>query len=83
MQNMPGNDHVQLHVNFSKNVQTLPKKSHAYLQCVHNNCAKFEECQSKGVSGIPHSKSWMHFVQPGQKINKRPRGHIAHLSHIG
>jgi hypothetical protein len=32
------------------------KKSHAHLQCVHNNCARFEECQLKGVGGVDYTK---------------------------
>jgi hypothetical protein len=28
------------------------KKSHAHLQCVHINRARFEECQPKGVGGV-------------------------------
>jgi hypothetical protein len=32
------------------------KKSHAHLQCVHNNCARFEECQPKGVKGVDYTK---------------------------
>jgi hypothetical protein len=32
------------------------KKSHAHLQCVHNNCAKFDECQFKSVGGVDYTK---------------------------
>jgi putative component of membrane protein insertase Oxa1/YidC/SpoIIIJ protein YidD len=32
------------------------KKSHAHLQCVHVNCARFEECQPKGVGGFDYTK---------------------------
>jgi hypothetical protein len=32
------------------------KKSHAHLQCVYNNCARFEECQLKGVGGDDYIK---------------------------
>ena len=32
------------------------KKSHAHLQCVHNNCARFEECQPKAVGGVDYTK---------------------------
>jgi hypothetical protein len=32
------------------------KKSHAHLQCVHNNYARFEECQLKGVGGVDYTK---------------------------
>jgi hypothetical protein len=28
------------------------KKSDAHLQCVDNNCAKFEECQPKDARGV-------------------------------
>jgi hypothetical protein len=45
-----------MYVNFSKNIRILPKKSHAHLQCVHNNCARFEECQLKGVGGVDYTK---------------------------
>jgi hypothetical protein len=31
-------------------------KSHAHLQCVHNNCARLEECQPKGVKGVDYTK---------------------------
>jgi hypothetical protein len=51
------NDSVQLHGNFSKNVRIhTSKKSHAYLQCVHNNYARFEECQLKGAGGVDYTK---------------------------
>jgi hypothetical protein len=40
-------DKIQLHVNFSNTVRTP-----AHLQCVHNNHAKFEECQPKNVRGL-------------------------------
>jgi hypothetical protein len=40
---------------FSKNV-TLFRKLHSHLQCVHNNCARFEECQPKGVRGLDYTK---------------------------
>jgi hypothetical protein len=32
------------------------KKSHAHLQCVHNNSARLEECQLKGVGGVDYTK---------------------------
>jgi hypothetical protein len=32
------------------------QKSHAHLQCVHNNCARFEESQRKGVRGADYTK---------------------------
>jgi hypothetical protein len=32
------------------------KKSHAHLQRVHNSCARFEECQLKGVGGDDYTK---------------------------
>jgi hypothetical protein len=32
------------------------KKSHAHLQCVYNKCARFEECQPKGVGGVHYTK---------------------------
>ena len=32
------------------------KKSHAHLQCVHNNCARFEECQPNRVGGVDYTK---------------------------
>jgi hypothetical protein len=54
-QNMLENDKVQLQVNFSKSPRTL-LKSHAYLQCVNNNCAKLEECLPKGVRGVDYTK---------------------------
>jgi hypothetical protein len=30
--------------------------SNAHHQCVYNNCAKFEECQHKGVRGVDYTK---------------------------
>jgi hypothetical protein len=35
------NDKVQLHGNFSKKSPNTSKKSHAHLQCVYNNYARF------------------------------------------
>jgi hypothetical protein len=32
------------------------KKSHAHLQCVHNNCAKFGECHPKSMLGVDYIK---------------------------
>jgi hypothetical protein len=32
------------------------KKSHAHLQYVHNNYARFEERQLKGVGGVDYTK---------------------------
>jgi phenolic acid decarboxylase len=52
------NDQVQLYVNFSKNYRTLPK-SHMHIFDVsiyNNNCARFEECQLKGVRGVDYTK---------------------------
>jgi hypothetical protein len=43
------NDKVQLHVNLTKIVRKLPQKSHAHLQCVHNGCVKFIECQQRSL----------------------------------
>ena len=42
---------------FFEKCPNTPKKSHAHLQCVHNNCARLEECQ-KNVRILP--KSHMH-----------------------
>jgi hypothetical protein len=47
---------VQLHVNFRKQYMYTSKKSPAHLQCVPNNCARFEECQPKGVRGVDYTK---------------------------
>jgi hypothetical protein len=33
---------------FFQLVPVIFQKSNAYLQCVHNNCARFEECQANG-----------------------------------
>jgi hypothetical protein len=50
------NDSVQLNdkiiIHFSKKCPNTSKTSHVHLQCVHNNCAKFEESQFKGVRGV-------------------------------
>jgi hypothetical protein len=32
------------------------KKTQAHLQRVHNNCAKFGECQPKAVRGVDYTK---------------------------
>jgi hypothetical protein len=32
------------------------KESHAHLKSVHNNCARFEECQLKGARGVDYTK---------------------------
>jgi hypothetical protein len=32
------------------------EKSHAHLQCVYNNYARFDECQLKGVGGDDYTK---------------------------
>jgi hypothetical protein len=78
------NEYLQLHINFSKNVQTLPK-SHMHIFNVSiTKCAKFEECQPKDVRGllnytkqVPFMKtsawhtpfiSQIHFVQPVAKL---------------
>jgi hypothetical protein len=37
---------------FFKKCLKTSKKSHAHLQCVHNNCARLEECQPKGVKEL-------------------------------
>jgi hypothetical protein len=41
---------------FLKTVPTTSRKSHAHLQCVHTNCARFEECQLKGLGGDDYAK---------------------------
>jgi hypothetical protein len=41
---------------FLEKCPNTSKKSHAHFQFVHNNCAMFEECQSKGVGGVDHTK---------------------------
>jgi hypothetical protein len=40
---------------FFENCPNTSKKSHAHLQCVHNNCARLEECQLKGVGGVDYT----------------------------
>jgi hypothetical protein len=40
---------------FFEKCPNTSKESHAYLQCVHNNCARFEECQPKGMGGINYT----------------------------
>jgi hypothetical protein len=44
-------DQVQRHVNFRKMSECFQK-----VACVHNNCARFEECQCKGVRGVDYTK---------------------------
>jgi hypothetical protein len=41
---------------FFEKCPNTSKKSHAHLQCVHDNCASFEECQLKGVGGVDYKK---------------------------
>jgi hypothetical protein len=41
---------------FFEKCPNTSKKSHAHLQYVHNNCARFEECQLKGVGGVDYTK---------------------------
>jgi hypothetical protein len=41
---------------FFEKYPNTSKKSHAHLQCVHKNCARFEECQLKGVGGVDYTK---------------------------
>ena len=36
-------------------VSNTSKMSHAHFQCVHNNYARFEEWQSKGVKGVDYT----------------------------
>jgi hypothetical protein len=45
--NADKNDHP--HENCSKMSEHFQNMSHAQLQCVGNNCAKFVECKLKGV----------------------------------
>jgi hypothetical protein len=42
---------------FFEKCPNTSKKSQAHLQCVHNKCAKFGECQSRGVRGVDSTKS--------------------------
>jgi hypothetical protein len=44
---------------FFEKCPNTSKKSHAHLQCVHNNCSRFEECQLKGVPENP--QEWISF----------------------
>jgi hypothetical protein len=37
---------------FFKKCPNTSKKLHAHLSCVHNNCARLEECQPKGVGEV-------------------------------
>jgi hypothetical protein len=48
------NGQVQLHVNFLKNVRTLPK-SHMHILNVSIRSAKFEECHLKYVRGVDYT----------------------------
>jgi hypothetical protein len=41
---------------FFEKCPNTSKASHAHLQCVHNNCARFEECPLKGVGGVNYTK---------------------------
>jgi hypothetical protein len=40
---------------FPKKCPNTSKNSHAHLQRVHNNCARFEECQPKGAGGFDYT----------------------------
>jgi hypothetical protein len=42
--------------NFFEKCPNTSKKSHAHLQCVHNNCSRFLKCQLKGVGGVDYTK---------------------------
>jgi hypothetical protein len=68
-----------IHVNFFEKCPNTFKKSHAHLQCVHNNCAKFGKVCEELIthsrypiwrhpathpSSIHHSICQMNFVQP-------------------
>jgi hypothetical protein len=44
------------YIEFFKKCLNTSKKSHAHLQCVYNNYARFEECQLKGVGGVDYTK---------------------------
>jgi hypothetical protein len=44
----------KLHVNFSKNVLTLPE-THMHIFNVSIITARFEECQPKGVRGVDYT----------------------------
>jgi putative hemolysin len=41
---------------WKNDIHTLPKKPHTHLQYVHNNCARFEECQANGVRRVDYTK---------------------------
>jgi hypothetical protein len=48
---------VKLERNWLHHYIVDTKKSHAHAQCVHNICAKLEECQPGGARG-----SWLHKI---------------------
>jgi hypothetical protein len=49
-----GSKSVQLLVNFSENIQALPK---SHMHIFHESVSvKFEECQPKGVRGVDFTK---------------------------
>jgi hypothetical protein len=52
IQNMPENDLSSTTSNFFEKCPNTSKKLHTNLQYVHNNCAKFEECQPRGMRGV-------------------------------
>jgi hypothetical protein len=40
-------------------------------------------CHSKDMANVKVFEKWVKLQGQGQKVNKMPQGHIAHLSHIG
>jgi hypothetical protein len=40
---------------FLKKCSNTTKMLYAHLECVHNNCARFGECQPKGVRGADYT----------------------------
>jgi hypothetical protein len=61
---------------FAKCLHTSTK-SHVHHQCVHNNSAKFGECQPKGVRGVDYTK-----YVPYMKTPTRPAFTILHAGCI-
>jgi hypothetical protein len=55
---------------FFKMCLNTSKMSDAYHQCVHKNCAKFEECQPKGVRGVDYMQSRYCLFKHARKMSK-------------
>jgi hypothetical protein len=55
MQNLLGKLLSSTKCEFFEKCSHTSKKSHAHRQFVHNNCARFEKGQPKGVRGVDYT----------------------------